>query len=87
MGTSKNPLIPKKQHKTVAAKTTLSFGTVVKTARGSKRIKPGDGSKPVTKTVGPYETQGMVKRANEDKLKNSTVARRKYKVTTKVKST
>lgn len=77
MGTSKNPLIPKKQHKTVAAKTDKSVGAPLKTARGSKRIKPGDGSKPATKTVGPYETLAMKAKKADDKIKNTTVARRK----------
>ncbi len=77
MGTSKNPLIPKKQHKTVAARTDKSVGAPVKTARGSKRIKPGDGSKPVTKTVGPYMNRAMEAEKADNKRKNSTVARRK----------
>ena len=46
-------------NKRVKAKVTKSLGTTYKTASGSKRISPGDGSKPATKTMGPYETLNM----------------------------
>jgi hypothetical protein len=37
----------------------LKPGAPVKTATGSKRIKPGDGSAPVGKRVKAYETMAM----------------------------
>ena len=64
-------------NKKAKAKTSSSVGAPVKTASGSKRIKPGDGSKPATKTVGPYETLAMKAKKADDKIKNTTVARRK----------
>lgn len=89
MGTSKNPLIPKKQHKTVTPKTGKSVGAPLKTARGSKRIKPGDGNKPAN-TRAAYTTMGMeVKKAfktgvlsPEELSKAKRVAKTKKKMST-----
>lgn len=89
MGTSKNPLIPKKQHKTVTAKTEKSVGAPVKTARSSKRIKPGDGNKPAN-TRAAYTTMGMeVNKAlktgvlsSEDLNKAKRVAKTRKKMST-----
>ena len=89
MATSKNPAIPAKQQKTVKAKTTTSVGTAVKTARGSKRIKPGDGNKPAN-TRAAYTTMGMeVKKAfntgvvtPDDLKKAKRVAKTRKKMST-----
>jgi hypothetical protein len=89
MGTSKNPAIPKKQHKTVSAKTDKSVGAPLKTARGSKRIKPGDGNKPAN-TRAAYTTMSMeVNKAfktgvlsSEDLNKAKRVAKTRKKMST-----
>lgn len=84
MGVGKDKHPPKRAerlrtstNKKAVAKISKSVGAPVKTAEGSKRIRPGDGSKPAAKTVGPYETLAMKAKKADDKIKNTTVARRK----------
>lgn len=68
--TDKHPPLDPRRHSTnkrVKAKTTTSVGTAYKTASGSKRISPGDGSKPAAKTIGPYETASTLAKKEADK--------------------
>jgi hypothetical protein len=51
--------------KRVKPPTTKKFGTAVKIAKGPKTMSPGDGTKPATKTMGPYET--MAAKAKKEK--------------------
>lgn len=63
-GKDKHPPMNYSTNKRVKPSTTKMPGAPYKTAAGSKRVKPGDGSTTSAKTAKPYVTAGMeVKRA------------------------
>lgn len=77
--TDKHPPLDPRRHSTnkrVKAKTGTSMGTAYKTASGSRRISPGDGSKPVVKTVGPYKTANMLKAEEAEEKKRGLAKKR-----------